>query len=195
MTHYETLGVTKDSSKDEIKQAYRKAARKEHPDMGGDTEKFIQLHSAYVVLSSDDKRREYDNPKEKPKSIEDEAIESITSLINAIFLESPEELMHVDFILKIKILINSECGDYKKRIKKTAKNIGYLFKIKKRLSYKGTSSNIILERIEETIKDLKQSIRFLSRRIKISKKALIIINDYRFDKYDKPSLSFHELTI
>jgi len=62
MTHYETLGVAKTASSDEIKKAYRKLASKHHPDKGGDTTKFQAIQVAYDVLSDIKKRQEYDNP-------------------------------------------------------------------------------------------------------------------------------------
>jgi DnaJ family protein A protein 2 len=57
---YDILGVSKNASNDEIKKAYRKLALKEHPDKGGDPEKFKKIQSAYEVLSDPDKRKIYD---------------------------------------------------------------------------------------------------------------------------------------
>jgi len=60
--YYETLGVTKSASADEIKQAYRKMAMKHHPDRGGaDSEKkFKEVNEAYQVLSDPAKKQQYD---------------------------------------------------------------------------------------------------------------------------------------
>lgn len=63
MDHYQTLGVAKTATADEIKKAYRKLASKHHPDKGGDTAKFQEIQTAYDILSDDNKRREYDNPR------------------------------------------------------------------------------------------------------------------------------------
>lgn len=59
---YETLGVPKGASEDEIKKAYRKLAAKHHPDKGGDTAKFQEIQSAYETLSDPQKRAAHDNP-------------------------------------------------------------------------------------------------------------------------------------
>ncbi len=59
--YYETLGVDKKASKDEIKKAFRTLAHKYHPDKKtGDDAKFKEINEAYSVLSDDNKRAQYD---------------------------------------------------------------------------------------------------------------------------------------
>lgn len=60
---YETLGVDKSASADEIKKAYRRLARKYHPDVNKDPEaesKFKEINAAYEILSDPQKRAQYD---------------------------------------------------------------------------------------------------------------------------------------
>ena len=60
---YEVLGVNKSASKDEIKSAYRKLAKKYHPDLNkepGAEEKFKEVQEAYDILYDDKKRQMYD---------------------------------------------------------------------------------------------------------------------------------------
>jgi len=60
---YETLGVDRDASFDDIKKAYRKLARNYHPDVNPDpkiSDKFKEITAAYEVLSDPDKRQNYD---------------------------------------------------------------------------------------------------------------------------------------
>ena len=61
--YYATLGVSKNASEDEIKKAFKKLARKYHPDVNKDPgaeERFKEINEAYTVLSDPEKRRLYD---------------------------------------------------------------------------------------------------------------------------------------
>ncbi|MEG0396224.1 MAG: DnaJ domain-containing protein, partial [Oscillospiraceae bacterium] len=62
--YYEVLGITKSASDDEIKTAYRKTAKKYHPDLHPDDkaseEKFKEASEAYEVLSNKEKKSRYD---------------------------------------------------------------------------------------------------------------------------------------
>jgi curved DNA-binding protein len=51
--YYKTLGVPRNATQDEIKKAFRKLARKNHPDAGGDEEKFKEINEAYEVLGDE----------------------------------------------------------------------------------------------------------------------------------------------
>lgn len=92
--HYDTLGISKTATQDEIKKAYRKLAMQHHPDRGGDEAKFKAINEANDVLGDPQKRATYDaggrsrfeqfewNSKRKQKADEEMDMNDIWSHIN-----------------------------------------------------------------------------------------------------------------
>lgn len=58
--YYKILGVSKDATSDQIRNAYYELAHKHHPDKKGDAEKFKEINEAYKILSDKNKRAQYD---------------------------------------------------------------------------------------------------------------------------------------
>ena len=75
MDYYQTLGVPREATQDQIKKAYRRLAMKHHPDRGGDEDAFKPISEAHEVLMDEEKRAYYDeHGKPPPKGPDFEAM-------------------------------------------------------------------------------------------------------------------------
>ena len=68
--YYEVLGASRDANKDEIKKAFKAAARISHPDKGGTDEDFQAVNLAYQILNDEKKRATYGRVSKRPNLIE-----------------------------------------------------------------------------------------------------------------------------
>ena len=88
MDYYKILDVSKEATDAEIKKSYRKLAKENHPDKGGDAEKFKQISGAYEVLSNKDKRYQYDNYGKYEGSVSINPFELFESMFGGIGLDN-----------------------------------------------------------------------------------------------------------
>jgi molecular chaperone DnaJ len=65
-TYYSVLGVSEEATQDEIKKAYRKLAKENHPDKGGDEDTFKKISTAYDTIGDENKRKQYDLERKNP---------------------------------------------------------------------------------------------------------------------------------
>lgn len=169
---YNNLGVDKNATPDEIKKAHRKGVKENHPDKGGDPEKFAMIQHAYEILSDEDRRKRYDETgdDEAPR---DEFMMRFASFLEAEVLSILEKnkSFHIDIVehgcrTLLKQITNSEF-----QIPQYQEHIAKLERAITRIKSKN-GNTLMVTLIKEKIKlyntkidQLKQSIEFCNRAI------------------------------
>ena len=126
MSLYEVLGIDPLSNKEEIRKAYRKKIKDNHPDIGGDPEKFKNIKRAYLILYDDQSRANYDNsgkeetpderkPLELDKLAETFALKVVFSIVDSV----GENICFKN----IKILVLNNFKDIEEELRKRLTNI------------------------------------------------------------------------
>ena len=117
--YYEVLGVERSATQEEIKKAYRKAAKEHHPDAGGDEALFKETAEAYEVLSDEAKRKNYDlNGHNKPHQ-QTQSYESVMAefLRRSGFYNSQTQKKGEDLNLTIKMTLEEIFSGVNKKFK------------------------------------------------------------------------------
>lgn len=196
---YETLDLPKDATDAEIKAAYRAAARKHHPDRGGDAEEFKKIQRAYAVLSDERKRGQYDSTGEGGAHIpsnRDQALQNLALLFSNIINKNLNTLHKVDLIETIDYYIETNRQEPRKIIKEQTSRLEKLEATEKRLKRRSKKEEVnLFERI------LDQEKRVCRNQIRAANDALETIDimsdiaheyDYDFDKESpRPDYSRH----
>lgn len=102
---YDTLGVPKDASPEDIKKAYRAKAMEHHPDRGGSTADFQRIQMAYDTLSDPDKRAQYDAYGEQQpgqETPEMAARDVIAQLITQLIERQELDLTHANLMAMVE---------------------------------------------------------------------------------------------
>lgn len=180
MTHYETLGVSRDATNEEIKHAYRKLAMEYHPDRNDQSEeseaKFKALQKAYDVLSDTVKRAEYDAGATDHTT--QSHIEKAASLMLADMIDSAVDSFESGIFENIRHTINNKLGMFQTDLRRCMLQQRKLEKVRRRMIFKGVGDNLldkVFSRKEEGILD---SMASAHRNIAVANAVLEMVVDY-----------------
>lgn len=184
--HYETLGVPKDASPEDIKRAFRKQSSKHHPDkkQGGSHEAMAKVNAAYAVLSDPARRLGYDqtgrDPAEGP-TLDDIAEHALQTLIQQILEDNPTG----DLVKHLERHITKSIEQLQGQVKKHERAIARLTKQLDRVVRKSAGSESLFNRVlERQIKQLKEAIEEAERLLEVSQRSLEILKDHEDTKPD-----------
>lgn len=185
MKHYQNLGVSKNASPEEIKQAYRKRAQETHPDKGGNAEDFADVAAAYEVLSDPKRKLLYDGTgQDRQKPLEAEVQRLLVQMFNDVLLLDHD----VDVLDGMHELLNTGLRRFSDQLEKCKARKKRLETRRLNIKSKGRV-NLAHLVIDGALEPLKQEIAVIEREIKIGKAASKELKTYSETKVQGPKNS------
>lgn len=182
--HYKTLGVKRDATEQQLKDAHRNKATEQHPDkQGGDERAFKALSNAYAVLMDPERRKFYDETGSSMKESEFDrkAGALLQQLFQLIVSENGlEAIIHLDIIMMMNQQIDKGMTELEKKIDTAKKSRAAIEKILKRVKHKSKTNPITLILKHEATKHT-ESITQTHQEMKVGRKARKMLKEYGFD--------------
>ncbi len=182
--HYKTLGVKRDATDKQIKEAYRDKATELHPDkQGGDERLFKALSTSYTLLIDSKRRKFYDETGSSMKGSEFDrkAGALLQQLFQMIVTDNGlEAIIHLDIIPMIGDQIDRGMGELEKKVEHSKGSKEVIDNILKRLKHKNKRNPITLMLKHESTKH-SELITQKKQEMEVGKRAWTMLKEYDFD--------------
>jgi curved DNA-binding protein CbpA len=182
MDHYETLGVDKDSTPEDIKKAYRRQAMKHHPDRdGGDGDKFHAIERAYNTLSDPGSRAHYDATGESDQPNQDDLA---SARVAALFDLLIEKGATGDLVEIAVVNVQRSTEEFENQRHKARTKLERMKRRAGRVKAK-TGVNLFEQVIQRKIKACQRELTAMETEIEINGKVLEILANYQDEAPDQ----------
>ncbi len=178
---YKILGVSKSASLKQIKDSFKKKAKKLHPDLGGDEKEFLKILHAYSILRDTKKRKLYDETGEVEGIIKNdfsEMVEALGGLFDSALNSGLAENASVDLI-EIMTNATDKAIDSARTEEATLKeDLKSLKDLQKRIKRKDKEANIFSNILDRKIEGKNKGLKVAKQKIKIRLMAKIELEEY-----------------
>jgi len=183
---YQDLDISSNATAQQIKNAYRKKAKKSHPDAGGKKGEFEKVQKAYLVLSDPETRSKYDKTGDENLEEPDNSQQEIISIVVTAFeitvqcIENTRRNpLEFDIAKEMKGSVESKIREIETEIKRLERNIKNTEKFLGRFSVK-KGNNFIDQMLASKIDAINLNIKFKKHDVEKFSKALELIKDLSF---------------
>lgn len=181
MTLYDDLGVDRSADTETIKRAYRKKARKAHPDAGGSPEEFRALSLAYDTLSDADKRARYDETG-STNPIGNEIEQIVAHLVLQAFTRDETNPVRVvlDEVDHRRSAIKKQKSDLERGRSRIERNLAKFEKANTKTK-NVVARDFIVDCLKHSLREIQSQIEGCDKEIAKATAVLTYLNDIKFD--------------
>lgn len=185
---YIILNISKDATKKEIKESFRKLSKIKHPDICGDTQDYIKIIQAYVTLIDDKKRAIYDKTGMIDDSEQNKnhiALVTIKGLLNNIIKHNKNsDILSKDIIFVLKNYINNLKKDQQNKIIELEQQYKLILTVNKKFKQKDINRFDIIKSIFlEELENIQISIHKLNYQLSVSDYILELLDNYIYELF------------
>jgi curved DNA-binding protein CbpA len=173
---YEILGINPDATDQEIKEAYRKLAKTNHPDHGGSEDAIKDINHAYAVLKSPINRKQYDETGDDKGTRDSPVFNVILQLIEIIISDNPPDIAKFLYSVKEKWKLS-----HSEEVLRLKRRRDELSKFKKRILHKPDNDFIGLF-LEDQIRLINKNIKDVDLDFNERMQAFDFFRNYEFSK-------------
>lgn len=185
---YRILGIGKDASFEQIKDAWRRLVKLNHPDVGGDRETFDEIQHAFDVLSKPQRRLTYDNAgrdeETKLESDKNQALSMIASLLEQMISDDNPEMFLADLVQVLRDSLAKQRDQIITQMQSFAATENRIMRLKRRFKRKAKAkkgNDFIAAVFDRRLAQTKDCSKQAELVLGYTNTAITLIDDYEFE--------------
>lgn len=186
---YEELNLPKTATTAEVKAAYRRRAKKAHPDAGGSSEKFNRLSRAMLILSDPVRRQKYDQTGDIDEATPDNAVAVALSIIVGFVAQAISQHVSanapdpcgVDLVDLARRHFKKQRLEFENQKVPIAKMAKKMEQVEKRFKKRKNANPLLLAALQNQRLGTQEPLRALDQKIQQLDDALLLLDGYDFE--------------